>query len=322
MPSQYVPFKGTQAALSNQASTGEAGVLAYTTDTQELYADSGSGTGIPAAWKLIGGADNVGVTQILAGIGVTISPTGGTGAVTVNVTPTTSLPASALTGTALASNVVSSSLTTLAGGSVGSAAYTSSATYDVSGAAATAQSNAATFATSAVATETSRAMIAEALKAPLASPTFTGIATSPEFTDGYNVYTLAQINRTAGAVELQYPGGTGNNVRMFGSTTHPIVFNGVDGSISISQSGTIVNGSIAGSAGLGMPMQGGSYKVVMIYLSGLQGTASFTFPVAFGGLPAIAGTNQVAASVVTSLSTTGVTVTGAPTTGFLMLIGY
>ena len=50
---------------------------------------------------------------------------------------------------------------------------------DAAGAAATAQSNAESFATSAVATETSRAEAAEALLAPLASPTFTGTATIP-----------------------------------------------------------------------------------------------------------------------------------------------
>ncbi len=51
--------------------------------------------------------------------------------------------------------------------------------YDTSGAAATAQANAESFATSAVAVETSRAEAAEALKAPLASPAFTGTPTAP-----------------------------------------------------------------------------------------------------------------------------------------------
>jgi len=50
---------------------------------------------------------------------------------------------------------------------------------DASGAAATAQTNAETFATSAVATESSRAEAAEALKAPLASPALTGTPTAP-----------------------------------------------------------------------------------------------------------------------------------------------
>jgi hypothetical protein len=39
-------YRGTKAALSSLPSTGKIGVLAYTTDTQELYVDSGSGTGI------------------------------------------------------------------------------------------------------------------------------------------------------------------------------------------------------------------------------------------------------------------------------------
>lgn len=45
-------YRGTLANLSALASTGQAGVLAWTTDTNELYVDSGSGTGIGAgnAW--------------------------------------------------------------------------------------------------------------------------------------------------------------------------------------------------------------------------------------------------------------------------------
>ncbi len=39
-------YRGTKANLSSLASTGKIGVLAYTTDTQELYVDSGSGIGI------------------------------------------------------------------------------------------------------------------------------------------------------------------------------------------------------------------------------------------------------------------------------------
>lgn len=39
-------YRGTKANLAALASTGQAGVLAWTTDTQELHVDSGSGTGI------------------------------------------------------------------------------------------------------------------------------------------------------------------------------------------------------------------------------------------------------------------------------------
>ena len=43
-------YRGTLANLSALASTGKVGVLAWTTDTNELYVDSGSGTGIGTAW--------------------------------------------------------------------------------------------------------------------------------------------------------------------------------------------------------------------------------------------------------------------------------
>lgn len=62
---------------------------------------------------------------------------------------------------------------------------------DASGAAATAQSNAESFATSAVATETTRAEAAEALLAPLASPALTGNPTAPTQSTGNNSTRLA-----------------------------------------------------------------------------------------------------------------------------------
>ncbi len=39
-------YHGTLASLGSLASTGKVGVLAYTTDSHELYVDSGSGVGI------------------------------------------------------------------------------------------------------------------------------------------------------------------------------------------------------------------------------------------------------------------------------------
>lgn len=47
-------YRGTYAALSALPSTGHAGVLAWTTDSNQFFVDSGTGTGIPAAWTLIG----------------------------------------------------------------------------------------------------------------------------------------------------------------------------------------------------------------------------------------------------------------------------
>ena len=47
-------YRGTLANLSALASTGKVGVLAYTTDSQELFMDQGSGTagiGAPGSGK-------------------------------------------------------------------------------------------------------------------------------------------------------------------------------------------------------------------------------------------------------------------------------
>ena len=49
-------YRGTKTNLASLASTGKAGALAFTTDTDELYVDTGSGTGIGPgnAWILVG----------------------------------------------------------------------------------------------------------------------------------------------------------------------------------------------------------------------------------------------------------------------------
>ena len=43
-------YRGLRANLTALASTGKAGVLAWTTDSNELFVDSGTGTGIGTAW--------------------------------------------------------------------------------------------------------------------------------------------------------------------------------------------------------------------------------------------------------------------------------
>ena len=87
MPSLYVNFKGTYAALSVLPSTGKSGSMAWTVDTHQLYVDTGSGTGIGAAWQLIGGASGA-VTSLNSLTGnlviassdhsITITPSGTT----------------------------------------------------------------------------------------------------------------------------------------------------------------------------------------------------------------------------------------------------
>ncbi len=54
MPSPYKLLQGTRANLALLSSVGKVGMLAYTTDTNEVFVGTGSGTGIGAWWKPIG----------------------------------------------------------------------------------------------------------------------------------------------------------------------------------------------------------------------------------------------------------------------------
>lgn len=81
-----------------------------------------------------------------------------------------------------------------------------------------------------------------------------------------------------------------------------------------------VDGSTSGSAVFSQTIQNGSYKKVVIYLAALNGTAAFVFPRAFQFTPQIL--SQSLAARVTTLSVSGVTVTGLPSTGFIELTGY
>ena len=67
-------YRGTRANLAALASTAKAGVLAWTTDTNEIFVDSGSGTGIgvgnawlPIATDIVAVNAQSGTTYSIAG---------------------------------------------------------------------------------------------------------------------------------------------------------------------------------------------------------------------------------------------------------------
>ena len=85
---------------------------------------------------------------------------------------------------------------------------------------------------------------------------------------------------------------------------------------------TTVNCSTSGTAIFSMPEVGASYKKVMIHLTACLGTASYTYPTDFMITPSVFASNNVAATVVTSISNAAVTVTGTTSTGALIIEDY
>lgn len=85
---------------------------------------------------------------------------------------------------------------------------------------------------------------------------------------------------------------------------------------------TTVACSTSGNAIFSQPFRGSSDKKVLIHLAACVGTASYTYPTAFTNAPGCYASSLVACSVAGTPSTTAVTITGATTTGSLMLEDY
>ena len=95
----------------------------------------------------------------------------------------------------------------------------------------------------------------------------------------------------------------------------------VAGATALNTAVAWVSASTSGSASFVEPFNGSAYKRVNIYCAAALGTASYTFPTPFINTPVVITTSGPASSVVTSLSTTAVTVTGATTTGPIFIEG-
>jgi hypothetical protein len=83
-----------------------------------------------------------------------------------------------------------------------------------------------------------------------------------------------------------------------------------------------VSCSTSGTAMFAQPAKDQFNKTAKVFLNACLGTASYTFPIAFTNTPAIVTTNEIASTVVTALSTSAMTVTGATSTGFIVIEGW
>ena len=93
------------------------------------------------------------------------------------------------------------------------------------------------------------------------------------------------------------------------------------GYLAINQPPTAVSCSTSGTANFNEIQQGSAFKMVVVTLSAALGTASYTYATAFTNTPVILTTSGLSASLVTTNGTSSITITGATSTGTLILMG-
>ena len=162
----------------------------------------------------------------------------------------------------------------------------------------------------------------------------------PQFNNlvvGYQGTNPSAITLSGSAPQLAFPSAiykaasTGHSFYMSASGgNHADVFVSATGDLIAFPriaSGTTVSGSTSGTAtfysnsACAINPTTLALKETIVYCSALVGTASFTFPAAYTNTPVVLTTSGPAASVVTSLSATAMTVTGSTTSGYLIVIG-